>query len=104
MELNSLPGVIVFTPEGRAWARQYLLGEAGFRLAKVNIDHDTCADLLTDEIVTGSTGVIATVDSVYKPGTAEEGAYKVQVFIKWEYVATIFFAKGFQKGTVGFKV
>jgi len=103
MDFGSQAGVIVFTPEGRAWAKQYLCHDDLFVVSELNLDVKNFSDLLSNEIEPAHTGVIATVDSVYKKGTNEEQPFTVQVLIKWEFIATIFYAKGLKKSIpVGF--
>ena len=86
MDFGSQAGVIVLTPEGRVWAKQYLCQEDLFVVSGLNLDVTNFSDLLSNEIEPSHTGVIATVDSVYKKGTAEEQQFTVQVLVKWEFM------------------
>ncbi len=101
---DSQPGLIVFTPEGRQWAHQYLMRESLFTVSPLHLDVETFADLASDEITTSGIGVHATVDAIYRKGLPDEQALKMQVLIKWEYVATIFYAKELKKNVLGFKI
>ena len=103
MDYDSQAGVIVFTPEGRTWAKQYLCRDDLFVVSGLNLDVNDFKDLLSNEISPTFNGVTATVDSIYKKGTDGEQAFTVQLLIKWEYIATIFYAKDLRKATpVGF--
>jgi hypothetical protein len=103
MESDTQPGLIVFTPEGRAWAKQYLCQDTMFVVSELHLDLDDFSDLLSNEISPTFNGVTATVDALYKKGTEDEQPFKIQVLIKWEYVATIFYAKELKKSVpVGF--
>ena len=105
MEFDPQPGLIVFTPQGQSLAREYLCKESLFVVSGLNLDLESFTDLLSDEITSTMMGVNATVDAVYKHGTPEEHPLKVQVLVKWEHIATIFYAKDLRKReTVGFKV
>jgi len=103
MQYESQPGLIVFTPEGRTWAKQYLCQDEMFVVSELNLDVKNFSDLLSDEIATSYTGVTASVDALYKKGTTEEQPFKIQILIKWEFVATVFYAKELKKNSpVGF--
>ena len=105
MEFDPQPGLIVFTPQGQAWAREYLCQEHLFVVSGLNLDLENFTDLLSDEITSAMIGVNATVDAVYKQGTPQEHPLKVQVLIKWEHVATIFYAKDLRKRSpLGFAI
>ncbi len=104
MDLDPQPGLIVFTPQGQAWAKEYLCKENLFVVSGLNLDLDNFTDLLSDEIHSTMMGVNATVDAIYKSNTPEEHPLKVQVLVRWEYIATIFYAKDLRKpGAVGFR-
>lgn len=105
MDFDPQPGLIVFTPQGVQWAQEYLRQEQLFMVSGLNLDLEAFTDLLSDEISATSMGVNATVDAIYKSGTPEEHPLKVQVLVRWEYIATIFYAKDLQKpAVVGFKI
>lgn len=105
MEFDPQPGLIVFTPQGQTWAKEYLCQPNLFVVSGLNLDLEHFTDLLSDEIQSTMMGVNATVDAVYKAGTPEEHPLKVQVLVRWEYIATIFYAKDLRKrGAVGFRL
>jgi hypothetical protein len=104
MALDTQPGLIVFTPEGSHWAKEYLMRESLFTVSPLHLDIETFSDLASDEISTSGIGVHATVDATYRKGLPDEQQLKMQVLIKWEYVATIFFAKELKKHVLGFKI